>query len=125
MGVRGKHSGKSLALLVALTLAGSVVVRSAELKSPTIAAFERYERSAESTIESEVSSPDRFLHVFIGSAEDRAKADRLLRSGQVAIARLRATENGRRIEIPDGLIHHWIGSIFVPDVNLQTAVSVL
>src|SRR5262245_12120601 len=125
MGVRGKPDGPPLALLVALTVASSVVVRSAELKSPTIAAFERYERSAESAIESEVTSPDRFLHVFIGSAEDRAKADRLLRSGQVAIARLKATENGRRIDVPDGLVHHWIGSIFVPNVSLQTAVGVL
>jgi hypothetical protein len=27
--------------------------------------------------------------------------------------------------VPDGLIHHWIGSIFVPNVKLQTAVDVL
>jgi hypothetical protein len=43
----------------------------------------------------------------------------------VVIERLRATEQGRRIEVPEGLIHHWIGSIFVPDVSLHTAVEVL
>jgi hypothetical protein len=106
-----------------LRLAASV--QAAELKPATDAAFERYRRIAESTIESDVSSPDRFLHVFHGNTDDQAKADRLLRHGDVAIERLRATDNGRRIDIPDGLVHHWIGSIFVPAVNLRTAVAVL
>jgi hypothetical protein len=110
---------------VALTLALGVVASTAELKPPTVAGFERYERLAESTIETEVSSPDTFLHVFHGTDADRSKADGLLRRGGVAIERLRETENGRRVEVPDGLIHHWIGSIFVPDVPLRTAVAVL
>src|SRR5207249_8339280 len=77
------------------------------------------------TIEADVSSSDRFLHVFQGDATDRAVADQRLRRGEVDVERLRATENGRRIDVPDGLIHHWIGSIFVPHVHLQAAVSVL
>jgi hypothetical protein len=106
-------------------LAPAGVAAAAELKSPTIAAFERYQQIAEATIETDVSSSDRFLHVFHGGAEDRAKADRQLRRGEVVVERLRATDNGRRIEVPEGLIHHWIGSIFVPDVHLATAVAVL
>src|SRR5262245_6735499 len=94
---------------VTLTLALGAVVRSAELKSATIAAFERYQRIAESTIETEVSSPDRFLHIFHGDAAEQSKIDRQLRRGEVVVERLRATESGRRIEVPDGLIHHWIG----------------
>jgi hypothetical protein len=101
------------------------VAAAAELKSPTIAAFDRYRQIAEATIETDVSSSDRFLHVFQGSPEDRTKADRQLRRGEVVVERLRATDNGRRIEVPEGLIHHWIGSIFVPDVHLGTAVAVL
>jgi len=102
-----------------------VGTRSAELKTPTIAAFERYQQLAESTIETEVSSPDTFLHVLDGDEAHRSKNDGLLRRGNVVIERLRATEQGRRIEVPEGLIHHWIGSIFVPNVSLHTAVEVL
>lgn len=116
--------GSRILAAVAFTLALGVAARSAELKPPTIAAFERYERLAEATIETEVSSPDKFLHVFHGTEQDKSKADRL-RRGEVAIERLRATEHGRPIEVPDGLIHHWIGSIFVPGVSLRTAVAVL
>lgn len=114
-------------LLAAAALVAAIGVepRAAELKSSTIAAFERYQRIAEATIETEVSSPDRFLHAFQGDAADRSKVDRQLRRGEVAVERLRATENGHRIEVPDGLIHHWIGSIFVPNVHLGTAVAVL
>jgi hypothetical protein len=114
-------------ILVALAIAAGigVAVRAAELKSPTTAAFERYQRLVEATIEQEVSSPDQFLHVFHGDDTQRAQADRLLRQGNVNIERLRITDNGKRIDIPDGLIHHWIASIFVPGVKLQTAVTVL
>jgi hypothetical protein len=101
------------------------VTGAAELKPATVEAFERYRRIAEATIEQDASSADRFLHVFHGDAAARAKADVLLRRGEVAVDRLRATDNGRRIEVPDGLIHHWIGSIFVPNVSLRTAVAVL
>ncbi|HEX7796534.1 MAG TPA: hypothetical protein VF456_19365 [Vicinamibacterales bacterium] len=113
----------AIALLLAIGFVR--MSRAAELKPATIDAFERYRRIAEATIEQDASSPDRFLHVFHGDAAARAKADGLLRRGEVVVDRLRATDNGRRIEVPDGLIHHWIGSIFVPDVPLRTAVAVL
>jgi len=116
----------ALPLLVALAIAAGigVIVGAAELKSPTTAAFDHYQRLAEATIEQEVSSPE-FLHVFQGDAARRAQNDRLLRQGTVKIERLRLTENGKRIDVPEGMVHHWIASIFVPDVNLQTAVAVL
>jgi hypothetical protein len=116
---------RTLALGAALSLGVLRASHAAELKPATIAAFERYQRIAEATIAADVSSSDRFLHVFQGDATDRAKADRLLRRGEIAIERLRATENGRRIDVPDGLIHHWIGSMFIPAVHLKTAVAVL
>ena len=124
-GKRTRQTGPQIVAVIALTMAIGVVAQSAELKSPTVVAFDRYQRVAESTIQQEVASPDRFLHVFRGDGADRDRIDRSLRRGDVVIERLRATESGRRIDIPDGMIHHWIGSIFVPDVNLQTAVSVL
>jgi hypothetical protein len=114
-------------IAVALFLAiGFVSVASAaELKPATVEAFERYRQIAEATIEHDASSGDHFLHVFRGDAAARAKADVLLRRGEVAVDRLRATDNGHRIDIPEGMIHHWIGSIFVPNVSLRTAVAVL
>src|SRR5215831_20463855 len=108
-----------------LAVSFSPVAAAAELKPATLEAFERYRRIAEATIEQDASSPDRFLHVFHGDAAARAKADVLLRRGEVTVDRLRATDNGHRIDVPDGLIHHWIGSIFVPNVSLRTAVAVL
>ena len=114
-----------VAVGVFLSVGAASVARAAELKPATVDAFERYRRIAEATIEQDASSPDRFLHVFHGDAAARAKADVLLRRGEVAVDRLRATDKGRRIDVPDGLIHHWIGSIFVPNVSLRTAVAVL
>jgi hypothetical protein len=113
------------AIAVVLAIGFVRLAHAAELKPATVEAFERYRRIAEATIEQDTSSPDRFLHVFHGDAAARSKADVLLRRGEVVVDRLRATDNGHRIEVPDGLIHHWIGSIFVPNVTLRTAVAVL
>jgi hypothetical protein len=118
-------AGPRVLAAFAIAAAIGVVVSAAELKSPTTAAFERYQQLTEATIEQEVSSPDQFLHVLNGDEAQRARAERLLRQGNVNIERLRITDNGKRIDIPEGMIHHWIASIFVPGVNLQTAVAVL
>jgi len=97
----------------------------AELKPPTIAGFEHYQQAAEAAIEADVSTPDRFLRVFRGDANDRLKIDHQLQRGEVAVARLRAADDGKRIDVPDGLIHHWVGTVFIPGIHLDTAVSLL
>jgi hypothetical protein len=97
----------------------------AELKAPTIAGFERYQHAAEAAIEVDVSSTDHFLRVFRGDADDREKVGRQLQSGEVAVTRLRVTEHGKRIDVPDGLIHHWVGTVFIPGIHLDAAVALL
>ena len=97
----------------------------AELKSATVAAFERYQRAAESAIESDVSTSDRFLRILRGDASRRRDIERQFRQGQVAVERLRVTDAGKRIDVPDGLIHHWVGTVFIPGVHLDAAVSLM
>ena len=38
---------------------------------------------------------------------------------------LTARDGGRRIDIPDGLGHHWIGVVFVPGVTVDTSVTLM
>jgi hypothetical protein len=97
----------------------------AELNAPTIAGFERYQKAAESAIEADVSTTDRFLRVFRGDANDRDRISHQLQRGEVAVTRLRVTEQGRRIDVPGGLIHHWVGTVFIPGIHLDAAVSLL
>lgn len=97
----------------------------AELKPATVAAFDRYERVAEAAIASDVSAEGRFLR--IGSADPVRQPDieARLRRGEVVVEGLHATEGGKRLEIPSGMVHHWVGAVFVPGVHVDQAVALL
>jgi hypothetical protein len=109
----------------AMVVSLGTVAAAAELKSATVAAFERYQRAAEAAMEADLSTPDRFLRIFQGDATRRREAESQLRHGQVAVERLQATDSGKRIDVPDGLIHHWVGTVFVHGVHLDAAVALM
>jgi len=100
-------------------------VSAAELKPATVAAFDRYERVAEAAIASDVSAEGRFLRM--GSADPVRQPDieARLRRGEVVVEGLHATEGGKRLEIPSGMVHHWVGAVFVPGVHVDQAVALL
>ncbi len=39
--------------------------------------------------------------------------------------RLVTKDGARDIDIPNGLVHHWVGTVFVPGARLQDAVALL
>jgi hypothetical protein len=49
----------------------------------------------------------------------------LLRNGQILIWQVQTKEGGKTIHIPSGMVHDWMGIIFVPGVSLQRAQSLL
>jgi hypothetical protein len=100
-----------VALSVFSAAAFSVVASAAELKPATVAAFDRYVRATEARMAAELASSDRFV--------------KPVRAGEFAIERLTTTENGKEIDVPDGLIHHWVGTVFVPGATVDQAVALL
>jgi hypothetical protein len=95
-------------LLVAA--AGAPLV-AAELKPATVAAFDRYVRATEARMKDEFSSNDRFV--------------RPVKAGAFAIESLETRDGGKEIDVPDGLIHHWVGTVFVPGATVEQAVLLL
>ena len=92
--------------------------QAAELKPATVTAFERYQRAAELAIAGDVSASGVFLRV-------NSDADERLRRGEVVVERLRATDGGKPIDIPGGMVHHWVGTAFIPGARLDQAVALL
>ena len=111
------------ALACAIAIASGSSTRAAELKPATIAAFDRYQRAAEAAIAADIETPDHFLRVFQRDPKSRRNAEEQLRRGNVAIARLQVTDGGKRVEIPDGLLHHWVGTIFIPGAKIDDVVA--
>jgi len=97
----------------------SATVGAAELREATVKAFDAYVAA------SEARSATPFLWLDSRPAAERQRLLRDLRNGELVIERLRARPGGRDLDVPDGMIHHWIGTVFIPKATAATAVRLL
>lgn len=117
------------AVLFALTLAVAPRARATDLEPKTVQAFDQYVQQAEAKIDSELRNGDPFLWVERLPADHRDAAEAQLRAGQVVIERLDvSTADGlakrdKPIDVPGGLIHHWIGTVFIPGATLAQTLA--
>ena len=113
------RQSRLLAGVVALAL-HTTALAAADLQPRTITAFDRYVRATEAQM-----VPDPFLRIDgFPDVERRAKLAEL-RRGELYIERLATQEAGKPIDVPDGLIHHWLGTVFVPGANLSQALRLM
>ena len=98
--------------------------RAAQVKPETIAAFERYVSLTEARMDDDVRL-DQFLVMDRLPDLQRKEAYDQLQQGQIHIDELHTQENNHSIHIPNGLIHHWAGVIFIPKATLSEANAVL
>jgi hypothetical protein len=120
--LRAQAGSAFLALLCALSLL-SEPASAADLKPQTIEAFERYARFSEAQFDSEIAQRGPFLWFERLPESRRAAVESELRAGRVVIEGLETRESGKRLEIPDGLIHHWIGTVFIPGATLAETLA--
>jgi hypothetical protein len=98
----------------ALSVSGA---RAVDLKPETVQAFDRYIRETEARLERRLAPGGRFLWVD----EEKPRADRVLQ-GQLAIENRSGSDT---IAVPGGLIHDWIGAVFVPGVTLGKTLALV
>ncbi len=99
------------ALAVLLFLSGAPCAMPAELKPATVAAFDRYIQQTEQRL----NQRKTFLW-----ADESPERERRVRGGEVVVE---PTGAKPVIEVTDGLIHDWVGAVFVPGVNLATTIA--
>jgi hypothetical protein len=103
-----------------LALMWGPALPAAELQPRTAAAFDRYVAAA-------VAARDRGPFLWLDAlapAERHEATERLLRGG-LSIARQPAPDYAAEIEIPEGLVHHWVGTVFVPGGRVGDVVALL
>ncbi len=88
----------------------------AELKQHSVQAFEEYVRGTEARIESEVRGK-----TFLWAERSPARLARV-RQGEVVIEPFGPKPE---IAIRDGLIHDWIGSVFMPGATLKQTLALI
>jgi hypothetical protein len=106
------------ALLVVLSI--TCEADAAKLQPNTLRSWETYSRLTEKRINDELTSQSRFLVMDFKGKNESAKVRSLLKNGQVFMERMKTTEaGGKELSADGGMIHHWFGSIFVPNTNLD------
>ena len=105
----------SLSLLLYL-LASPVQAKAAALQSETVAAWEDYVRAVDASLQARVSRRGSFLWTL----ENANRAARV-RNGEIVVD---PAPGQNPTKVPGGLIHHWMGAVFLPNVTLQDVLEV-
>jgi hypothetical protein len=110
--------------LAALAALVSPAMLAEQLKPETVAGFDRYVRLSEQRMAGEEQSGP-FLKVdsLVGAQADVVRAK--LKNGEVVVEHLETREDSLVVAVPEGLVHHWIGTVFVPGASLAQTVAFL
>jgi hypothetical protein len=96
-----------------------------QLKPSTAEAFNRYVRLTDERSDSELKRGSGLLWIDGLPEAERARAYEDLKHGGVKMRKLETLDNGRAIETPGSLVHHWVGLAFIPGAKLQDVRDVL
>lgn len=111
---------------IGLHAIGSSDLAAADLRPKTLQAFHRYVAAAEARMKRDESHPDDFLYIESLPKPDYEAAMAELKQGGVRVQRVSTRDaKGNPIDIPDGMIHHWVGDVFIPGKSVNSALDVL
>ena len=115
---------RRLAIVLALTVACVPLAAAKKLRPETVAAFDHYVALAEQRMSADVEEGP-FLWFEGLPANQRETDSARLHKGEVVTQKLESLDQGHIVSVPDGLIHHWIGAVFIPGVNLAKTLAFL
>jgi hypothetical protein len=115
---------RRFALVVLLALSPASADAS-ELRPEAAQGFDHYVQLTERRMQSELSTGSAFLWVDSLAEPHRSEAYALLQRGEVLAAKLQTADPSGRSYTPGALIHHWVGTIFIPGVSLPQVLAVV
>ena len=125
-----KTNRPSQVLLAAFLCCSTLCVSAlaADLKQKTTDAFNRYVAVTEARIAGELRADGKFLypdHPAVKPSEEMRDAYARLKRGEILVERQETKLNGKDVEVPNGMVHHWVGIMFIPGANLAQTLAVV
>lgn len=108
-----------------VALAFCRICAATELQQKTVAAFNHYVAATEARFADELRPGGPFLYIDRLSPEQRNQAYDQLRRGELKIEKIDSKAAGMDQSIPGGIIHHWVGIVFIPGATLAKALPIL
>jgi hypothetical protein len=123
MGKAGNRTRQVVAVLLSMVLGFALPLNAADLQPQAAQIYERYIALTEAQVDAELAEGTRYLWVERLPEARRAEALAQLGHGGVVIERLETLDHGNPISAPGGMIHHWIGTAFVPGATLAQTLT--
>jgi len=116
----------TLFMVVGLGSLGPSVSFAVELSPKTVKAFDQYVALAESRMKLEESHPNGFLYIENLPKPEYDSVMATLKRGEVFVQQVRTRDaKGNTVDIPDGMIHHWVGDVLIPGRTVDQVLVVL
>ena len=112
-----------MAVFLAAILLFVLPLNAADLQAQAAQNYARYIALTQVQVDAELAQSGSYLWVERLPEARRTEALAQLRSGGVVIEELETLDDGKPIAVPGGLIHHWIGTAFVPGATLAQTLA--
>jgi hypothetical protein len=96
-----------------------------ELRPEAAHGFDEYVRLTELRMQDELAPGGAFLWIDSLPEPRRSENYARLQRGEVISARLQTAGSSHHSSTPGALIHHWVGTIFIPGVSLAQVLAVI
>lgn len=108
----------------ALAMAAARPAGAKQLKPETLEAYNRFVAARDAQFDRQ-SEQGPFLWVDSQPAEVQYEDYKQLRAGDVIIEQLGREVDGKKYEVPGGMVHHWVGIVFIPGAKLEAVVNLV
>jgi len=101
---------------------------SADLRQKTTDAFNKYVAVTEARMGEELKADGKFLypdHPAAVPSEEMRDAWARLKRGEILVERQESRLDGKDVDVPDGMVHHWVGLMFIPGASMQQTLAVV
>lgn len=96
-----------------------------KLHANTVEAFNRYVKLTEARNAGELKRGTNLLWVDELPTAESAEAYAALKHGEVKLKKLETRDGGKEIACPAGIIHHWVGAVFIQRAKLADVLGML
>lgn len=114
------HSALAICLTIGPSLAGAT-----DLRPEATQGFDRYIRLTEKRLAAEVAPGGAFLWVDSNPDPSRSEMIARLKRGEVVSERLHTPDPSGDASTPGALIHHWVGTVFIPGASLRQVLDLV
>ena len=97
----------------------------AKLHANTREVFDRYVKLTDARNADELKRGTNLFWIDELPAAEHTEAYAALKRGEVKMKKLETRDGGKEIACPAGIIHHWVGVVFIPGAKLDDVLGML